>query len=54
MRYFYIEELVERGIVEMKYMPSEDMLADILTKPLQDPRLSKLVRMLMANELEEW
>jgi hypothetical protein len=33
IRYCYVRELVENGIVEVKYVPSAQQLADIMTKP---------------------
>ena len=34
IRYHYIREAVQNGIVDLLYCPSEEMKADILTKPL--------------------
>ena len=33
--YFFIRDLVEKGLVEIQYCPAERMVADFLTKPLQ-------------------
>lgn len=33
-RYHYTRELSSSGVIELRYCPSEEMLADILTKPL--------------------
>ena len=35
IRYFFVKDRVEAGEIEIKYCPTENMLADILTKPLQ-------------------
>jgi hypothetical protein len=35
IRYYFVKERVERGDIEFKYVPTDEMLADILTKPLQ-------------------
>ncbi len=35
IRYFFVKDRVEAGEIEIKYCPTEHMLADILTKPLQ-------------------
>ena len=33
-KYFKVQELVKNEVVEVKYIPGEDQIADILTKPL--------------------
>ena len=35
IRYFFVKDRVEAGEIEIKYCPTEYMIADILTKPLQ-------------------
>ena len=35
VRYFFIKDRVEQGEVEVKYLSTNDMIADGLTKPLQ-------------------
>ena len=35
VRYFFIKDLVEKGMVEINYCPTEKMIADYMTKPLQ-------------------
>jgi hypothetical protein len=35
IRYFFITDCIEKGEVKVEYCPTEDMLADIFTKPLQ-------------------
>lgn len=42
MRFFSIKENIDAGEVELKYLPTGDMLADILTKPLQGALFRKL------------
>ena len=34
IKYFYITDLIERKEVQIKYCPSDAMLADYMTKPL--------------------
>ena len=34
IRYHYIREAVNDGIIEVKYCPTKQMIADVLTKPL--------------------
>ena len=35
IRYFYIKDKVDSGEIQLKHCPTEDMLADFFTKPLQ-------------------
>ena len=34
IRYFYVTDLIKRDIMSIKYCPTEDMMADYMTKPL--------------------
>ncbi|XP_071051062.1 uncharacterized protein [Onthophagus taurus] len=40
-KYHYIRDLVNKNKINIKYLPSEDMIADILTKPLDKIKLRK-------------
>lgn len=42
IRYFFVKDRVEAGEIVIKYAPTEEMLADILTKPLQGELFRKL------------
>jgi hypothetical protein len=42
IRYFFVKDRVESGEIVIKYAPTEDMLADLLTKPLQGELFRKL------------
>ena len=42
IRYFLVKDKVESGEVVIRHAPSEDMVADILTKPLQGELFRKL------------
>jgi Reverse transcriptase (RNA-dependent DNA polymerase) len=42
VRYFFIRDLVDRGELEIKYCPTDSMLADLLTKPLQGQQFAEL------------
>jgi hypothetical protein len=41
IRYFFITDCIEKGEVKVEYCPTEDMLADIFTKPLQGSAFHK-------------
>jgi hypothetical protein len=42
IRYFYIKDKVDSGEIQLKHCPTEDMLADFFTKPLQGHLFRKL------------
>ena len=41
-RYFFVRDLQQKEVINIRYCPTENMLADLLTKPLARIRLSKL------------
>jgi hypothetical protein len=42
VKYHYVREAIQNKIVTLEYCPTEDMLADLLTKPLFKGRFEKL------------
>ena len=42
IKYHYVREAVQSGIVNLKYCPTEEMIADILTKPLTKGKFTLL------------
>lgn len=40
VRYFFVKDYIDRGLVNCSYCPTENMLADLLTKPLSANRIS--------------
>jgi hypothetical protein len=47
VRYFFIHDRIEKDELVLKYLPTEDMIADILTKPLQGALFIRLRDMLL-------
>ena len=47
IRYFFLKDLIDRGEVLIKYIPTNDMIADILTKPLQGHQFLALRKKLL-------
>ena len=50
IRYFYIKDRIEKGDLEIKHCPTDDMLGDFMTKPLQGKKFRKFFRMIMNSE----
>jgi hypothetical protein len=48
IRYFFIKDRIENGEVKLKYVYTEQLIADILTKPLQGERFRSLRAKLMG------
>jgi hypothetical protein len=49
VRFHFTREAVEQGIIELTRIATNDQLADILTKNLPSPQLSKLRNLLMGQ-----
>ena len=49
IRYHYVRDVVSRDIISLHYLCTEDMLADILTKPLHRTRHEVLVKGLIQS-----
>ena len=44
MRYNHIRRLVKKDKVAPEYLPTDQMCADLLTKPLSDEKINKTIR----------
>ena len=42
IRYFYVTDKVKKGEVKLEFCPTDDMIADYFTKPLQGKTFRKL------------
>jgi hypothetical protein len=42
LRYHFIRDLISKGTIKLQYCPTEDMLADILTKALPKWKVAAL------------
>jgi hypothetical protein len=49
IRHFFIKQFLETGEIEIKYCPTDLMIADILTKPLQGDRFLRIRDMLLGH-----
>jgi hypothetical protein len=42
VRFFYVKQLIEQNHIKIEYLPTEEMVADILTKPITGKLFLKL------------
>jgi hypothetical protein len=47
IKYFYITDLIERKEVAIQYCPTDDMIADYMTKPLSGAKFHKFRKLIM-------
>jgi hypothetical protein len=47
LRYFFIKDCIQRGEVQVEHCPTEDMIADFFTKPLNGKLFYKLRNLIM-------
>ena len=52
IRYFFVTDQVEKGNLTIEYCPTDEMLGDFMTKPLQGSKFSFFKSRLMGND--EW
>ena len=48
IRFFFITDQVKKGLVTIKYCPTDEMDADFFTKPLQGKKFQKFRRRIMG------
>ena len=41
VRYYFITDRIEKGDLKIEYCPTDDMVADYMTKPLQGDKFRK-------------
>ena len=50
-RYYFIKQSIDDGDIELEYLPTNEMIADYLTKPLGGTRFKNLRSIIMGNKL---
>ena len=50
IRHFFVTDRVHQGDVSIIYCPTDDMIADVLTKPLQGSKFRKFRKLLLNLE----
>lgn len=53
IKYHFIRNQVNEGVVDLKYCPTQDMVADMLTKGLSKERFTKLRSMAGVVTLQD-
>ena len=51
LRHFFVKQYLDDGTFNIVHCPTEDMIADILTKPLQGPQFFKLRALILGHAL---
>ena len=49
IRYYFITDNINRGAAAVKHCPTEDMIADFFTKPLQGSQFRKLRNLILNH-----
>ena len=50
VRYFYIKDCLDKGYLKLDYCHTDDMIADLMTKPLNGMKFRKF-RWMILNEI---
>ena len=50
IRYFFITDQIEKGKIEIRYCPTEEMMADYHTKPLQGSKFVEFRTMILGEK----
>jgi hypothetical protein len=48
IRYFFVTDQVEKGNLSIEYCPTDDMVADFMTKPLSGAKFRKFKKKIMG------
>ena len=51
-RYYFVKDYYKKGIINLKYIPTKDNLADIFTKPLKKDSFEYIRNKIMGIETQ--
>ena len=54
IRYFFIKDIIKRENIKIEYCPTEEMVADFYTKPLQGKQFQKFCEFIMGIKFNEF
>ena len=49
IRYFFLTDQIKQGNLEVECVPTDDMIGDFFTKPLQGKQFTKFKKFIMGN-----
>ena len=49
IHYFFVTDQVEKGNVTIQYCPTDNMIGDFMTKPLQGKKFEDFCKMIMGS-----
>ena len=49
IRYFFITDQVEKGNIQIEHCPTNNMIRDFMTKPMQGSKFRKFSKIIMGN-----
>ena len=49
IRYFFLTERTKQGNLEVEYVPTDNMIGNFFTKPLQGKQFTKFKKLIMGN-----
>ena len=52
VRYFAIKDSLDRGDIEIQHCPTEEMVGDFQTKPLQGMKFKKFRNLILGTSLD--
>ena len=50
IRYFFVTDMIKKGMIDIKYCPTDDMIADFFTKPTQGGSFKKFRKLIQNQE----
>ena len=50
IRYYFVNQFIENGEMKIRYCPTDEMVADVLTKPIQGEKFTILARKLLGYD----
>ncbi len=53
VRYFFLTDQIEKGNLSTEYCPTDDMVGDYFSKPLQGEKFQKFRKAIMGHELKK-
>ena len=54
IRYFFVSDCVKRGHIIIRYCPTDDMIGDFFTKPLQGSKFRRFRNIIMNCSYDEY